>query len=180
MPSITRALRTALLGSVLSALCVVGASAACVGAGTVTADALRLRSEANTESSILATATLGDTVVVLEEAEDNWYKVDYLSIEGYMSGEYLDIAPQADVAIGYGVVQTDGATLNVRTGPSTDCELVTVLYPGTVVTINGVDNGWYKISHGGATGYVSSDYMVTCKDSAGSREIGRASCRERV
>ena len=169
MPSITRALRTALLGSVLSALCVVGASAACVGAGTVTADALRLRSEANTESSILATATLGDTVVVLEEAEDNWYKVDYLSIEGYMSGEYLDIAPQADVAIGYGVVQTDGATLNVRTGPSTDCELVTVLYPGTVVTINGVDNGWYKISHGGATGYVSSDYMVTCKDSAGSR-----------
>ena len=154
MPSITRALRTALLGSVLSALCVVGASAACVGAGTVTADALRLRSEANTESSILATATLGDTVVVLEEAEDNWYKVDYLSIEGYMSGEYLDIAPQADVAIGYGVVQTDGATLNVRTGPSTDCELVTVLYPGTVVTING---------------YVSSDYMVTCKDSAGSR-----------
>ena len=172
MPSITRALRTALLGSVLSALCVVGASAACVGAGTVTADALRLRSEANTESSILATATLGDTVVVLEEAEDNWYKVDYLSIEGYMSGEYLDIAPQADVAIGYGVVQTDGATLNVRTGPSTDCELVTVLYPGTVVTINGVDNGWYKISHGGATGYVSSDYMVTCKDSAGSRGDG--------
>ena len=36
----------------------------------------------------------------------------------------------------------------------------------------GIDNGWYKISTNGVTGYVSSDYMVTCKDSAGSRGDG--------
>ena len=44
------------------------------------------------------------------------------------------------------------------------------LSSGAVVNIVGIDNGWYKITtSGGVTGYVSSDYMVTCKDSAGSR-----------
>ena len=39
-----------------------------------------------------------------------------------------------------------------------------------MVTIVGIDSGWYKINtSGGLSGYVSSDYMVTCKDSAGSR-----------
>ena len=162
--------RTAVLTVALSALCVVGASAASVGAGTVTTDALRLREEPSTESTILATASEGDTVVVLEEAADGWYKVDYKSVEGYMSADYLTVATQADVTIGYGLVQTGGSTLNVRSGPGTDYDKVTSLSHGAVVTIVGIDNGWYKITtSGGTTGYVSSDYMVTCKDSAGSR-----------
>ena len=68
-------LRTAFLTVALSALCVVGASAASVGAGTVDVDALRLREEASTSSTILATASKGDTVVVLEDAGNGWYKV---------------------------------------------------------------------------------------------------------
>ncbi len=167
-----RLLRVVFAASVLSVLCVISASATNVGIGTVTADALRLRSEANTESSILATAALNDTVVVLEEVEEGWYKVDYKSVEGYMSGEYLEIATQADVAIGYGLVQSGDATLNVRSGPGTEYDQVTVLYDGTVVDIIGIDNGWFKIAHNDVSGYVSSDYMVTCKDSAGSRGDG--------
>ena len=111
--------RTALLTVALSALCVVGASAASVGVGTVEADALRLRESAGTDATILATAAKGDTVVVLEDAGSGWYKVDYNSVEGYMSGEYLTISTKADVTIGYGLVDTDGATLNVRSTPST-------------------------------------------------------------
>ena len=162
--------RTALLTVALSALCVVGASAASVGVGTVEADALRLRESAGTDATILATAAKGDTVVVLEDAGSGWYKVDYNSVEGYMSGEYLTISTKADVTIGYGLVDTDGATLNVRSTPSTSGAKVASLNSGAVVNIVGIDNGWYKITtSGGVTGYVSSDYMVTCKDSAGSR-----------
>ena len=95
-------LRTALVTAVLSTVCVVSASAASVGVGTVNTDALRLRDEASTSATVLGTASKGDTVVVLEDA----------------------------------------------------------------------GNGWYKISTNGVTGYVSSDYMVTCKDSAGSRGDG--------
>ena len=100
----SRLLRVALLGTVLTAMCTIGASAATLGAGTVTADALRLRSTPTAEGEILATASNGTNVVVLEEAEDGWYKVNYNSVEGYMSGEYLDVATKADTDLGYGKV----------------------------------------------------------------------------
>ena len=165
--------RTALLTVAVSAVCVVGASAASVGAGTVNTDALRLREEASTTSTILATASKGDVVVVLEEEENGWYKVDYKSVEGYMSADYLDVSTKADVTIGYGLVQTGGSTLNVRSGPDTSYSKVTSLSNGAVVTIVGIDNGWYKVkTSGGSVGYVSSEYMITCKDSAGSRGDG--------
>ena len=165
--------RTALLTVAVSAICVVGASAASVGAGTVNTDALRLREEASTSSTILATASKGDTVVVLEDAGNGWYKVDYKSVEGYMSADYVTVATKADVTIGYGLVKTGGSTLNVRSGPGTSYGKVTSLSDGAVVTIVGIDNGWYKIkTSGGTVGYVSSDSMVTCKDSAGSRGDG--------
>ena len=165
-------LRTALLTVAVSAVCMVGASAAS-GVGTVNTDALRLRSEANTTSTILATASKGDVVVILEDAGNGWYKVDCNTVEGYMSGEYLTVAAQADVTIGYGLVQTGGSTLNVRSGPATSYSKVTSLSNNAVVSIVGINNGWYKIkTSAGTVGYVSSEYMVTCKDSAGSRGDG--------
>ena len=168
-------LRTALLTVAVSAVCMIGASAAS-GVGTVNTDALRLRSEANTTSTILGTASLGDTVVILEDAGNGWYKVDCNTVEGYMSGEYLTVTAQADVTIGYGLVQTGGSTLNVRSGPGTTYSVVASLSNNAVVSIVGIDNGWYKITtSGGSTGYVSSEYMVTCKDSAGCRGDGTTS-----
>ena len=165
-------LRTTLLTVAVSAVCMIGASAAS-GVGTVNTDALRLRNEANTTSTILATASEGDTVVILEDAGNGWYKVDYNTVEGYMSGEYLTVSAQADVTIGYGLVQAGGSTLNVRSGPGTTYSKVTTLSDGAVVSIVGIDNGWYKIkTSSGATGYVISEYMVTCKDSSGSRGDG--------
>lgn len=162
-------LRAAIVTVAVSCMCVVGAAAASQGAGTVNADALRLRDTAGTDGTILATAAKGDTVIILEDAGNNWYKVDYKSVEGYMSGEYLTISQKADVTIGYGKASTDGATLNVRSGPGTDYGKVASLSSGAVVQIVGVDGGWYKVTYNGTTGYVSSDYMVTVKDSAGSR-----------
>jgi hypothetical protein len=49
-------LRTCLLTVALTALCTIGASAACLGAGTVTAAALRLRDPPATDRALLATA----------------------------------------------------------------------------------------------------------------------------
>ena len=154
-------LRTALVTAVLSTVCVVSASAASVGVGTVNTDALRLRDEASTSATVLGTASKGDTVVVLEDAGNGWYKVDYKSVEGYMSGEYLNVSAKADVTIGYGLVQSQGSPLNVRSGPGTSYGKVTSLNNGAVVNIVGIDNGWYKISTNGVTGYVSSQYIYT-------------------
>ncbi|NCE63505.1 hypothetical protein D1159_02640 [Pseudoflavonifractor sp. 524-17] len=168
-------LRTAAATAALSCLCLVAASADTIsGAATIEADGLRLRETASTESTILATASKGEAVIVLEDAGDNWYKVDYKSVEGYMSGEYLTVAETVDAPIGYGKVTTEGnAPLNVRTGPSTEHDKLTTLSAGSIVEIVGVDCGWYKISFNGKTGYVSSEYMTTVKESA-SRGDGAA------
>ncbi|MBU5434085.1 SH3 domain-containing C40 family peptidase [Pseudoflavonifractor sp. MSJ-37] len=157
-------LRTVAITAAVSCACLVSAAAASVSVGTVQADALRLRASADTSAAILATAAKGDAVVVLEDAGNNWYKVDYGSVQGYMSGEYLTISEKADASIGYGKVTTGGSSLNVRTAPSAAASKVTALSDGTVVKITGVDSGWYKIDHNGTTGYVSSDYMTTTKE----------------
>lgn len=167
MTSMKSFLRTSLLLTGLALLCVGSASAADVGVGTVNVAALRLRAEASTQSTILGTVYFGDHVVVLEEAEDGWYKVDYRSVEGYMFGEYLDVEPKADLDLGYGRVEA--SALNVRSGPGTAYEKVGLLYSGSVVSITGMEDGWYQISYGKLEGYVSGNYVSLCQDGTGSR-----------
>ena len=162
----SRLLRAALLGTVLTAMCTIGASAATLGAGTVTADALRLRSTPAAEGEILATASSGTNVVVLEEAENGWYKVNYNSVEGYMSGEYLDVATKADTDLGYGKVDADGSTLNMRAGASTSFASLCSISSGTVLELEGIYEGWYKVTYAGNTGYVSSDYITITTEPA--------------
>ena len=162
----SRLLRVALLGTVLTAMCTIGASAATLGAGTVTADALRLRSTPAAEGEILATVSSGTNVVVLDEAEDGWYKVNYNSVEGYMSGEYLDVTTKADTDLGYGKVDADGSTLNMRAGASTSFDSLCSIPSGTVLELEGIYEGWYKVTYAGNTGYVSSDYITITTEPA--------------
>ena len=150
-----------------------GVAFASIGSAVVTGDSLRLRSEASTSSAILATAAKGSQVTVLEDGGDGWYKVVYNDVEGYMSAEWLQVTlddgtveeepvplaeepeePQEQKAI-----VTDGP-LNVREGAGTDYAKVGSLSLGTMVTVlNDEGNGWYQISTGSLTGYVSADYV---------------------
>ncbi|WP_294515590.1 C40 family peptidase [uncultured Intestinimonas sp.] len=164
----SRLLRAALLGTVLTAMCTIGASAATLGAGTVTADALRLRSTPAAEGEILATVSSGTNVVVLDEAEDGWYKVNYNSVEGYMSSDYLDVATKAETDLGYGKVDADGSTLNMRAGASTSFDSLCSIPSGTVLELEGIYEGWYKVTYAGNTGYVSSDYITITTEPAAS------------
>ena len=162
----SRLTRVTLPTAVLTARCTLGASAATLGAGTVTADALRLRSDPTAEGEILATASSGTNVVVLEEAEDGWYKVNYNSVEGYMSGEYLDVATKVETDLGYGQVDTDGDTLNMRAGASTSFDTLCAIPSGTVLELEGIYEGWYKVTYAGNTGYVSSEYIAITTEPA--------------
>lgn len=152
-------LRVALIGTALTALCTVGASAASLGAGTVTADALRLRDVPAAEGAILATAALDDSVVVLEDNGDGWYRVNYNTVEGYMSGEWLSVLTTADMDLGYGKVNADVSTLNLRSGAGTDYATLASIPGSSVLELSGIADGWYKVTYAGQTGYVSSDYI---------------------
>ena len=64
-------LRISFVSTALLLLCVISASAA-EGVGAVNAGGLRLRSEASTDASILATASEGELAIVLEDMENGW------------------------------------------------------------------------------------------------------------
>ena len=163
-----RALRGAAAAGIVFSLCVSGAAAASVGVGTVNGDGLRLRAESNTSSSILGRAYTGDHVIVLEDAKDGWYKVNYECVEGYMSAEYLDVSDKADGDLGYGKVEADGSVLNMRSGPGTSYDRTNKIPDGTVVKLVGMDSGWFKIEYKDTQGYVSSDYIAICSEKADS------------
>ena len=58
-----------------------------------------------------------------------------------------------------GTVVTNGDVLNVRTGSSTDYDIINQLQNGSIVEVVGEENGWYKIIIPGKTGYVCGDYL---------------------
>lgn len=135
-----------------------GIALASIGKGTVTADALRLRSQANTNSSILTLAPRNSVVTLLEEL-DGWYKVSYGDQVGYMSADWLNVSQTGSEAVeGQGTITADA--LNVRSGAGTVYNRLGLLYKGTsVMILEDCGNGWYKISGGGYTGYVSAEWV---------------------
>lgn len=148
----------------LALVMTTGVAFASIGSATVTADSLRLRSQANTTSAVLATVSKGKTVTVEADAGDGWYQVTYGGKTGYMSGEWLDITLGGDAAEDSaaepapeklrGLVTT--GSLNVRSGAGTDYDKVGSLKAGAVVDIVAdAGNGWYQIN----SGYVSAEYI---------------------
>lgn len=51
------------------------------------------------------------------------------------------------------------ASVNFRTGPSTNDSIITLLQANTIITVNGYQNGWYQVSANGKDGWISADYV---------------------
>lgn len=175
-------LRGILAAISLTAVLTVSAGAASVGAATVNADGLRLRAGADTASAVLTLAYKGDTVEVLEDAGNGWFKVVLKGVTGYMSGEYLKFSGAAQtVTLPNEAVPTaaapalgsmrvnlgSGEVLNLRSQPSTQSSKVAVIPGGTVLTVEEDAGGWYKVTYNGKTGYVSANYVVPAAQAGG-------------
>ena len=164
----------------LTLVMTTGIAFASIGTATVTAGSLRLRSQANTVSTILAQAPRGSTVTVEEDVGNGWYKVTYGGKTGYMSGEWLSVSLNsgnaASVASETEAEQTRGlitaGVLNIRAGAGTNYNKVGTLRAGTVVDIIAdMGNGWYQIS----SGYICADYVTLVgAGSEASSELGAA------
>ena len=77
-----------------------------------------------------------------------------------------------------GVVKAD--VLNVRSGPSTDNEVIGKLYENNTVKILESSNGWYKIQkNDGQTGWVSGEY-ITLKSNSGNDSSSNSSFKATV
>ena len=126
------------------------------GIGFVTASALRLRSEPNTECETLDIAYNGEVVVVIDQ-EGDWYKVIYDLQEGYMYSAYLSVLDRENAELGYGRV--NASYVNLRSGPDTSYGVITMADLDDQVYIIGLNCGWYKVIYGEDICYIRSDFV---------------------
>ena len=133
--------------------------------GTVTADALNVRSGPSTSYGITTKLYKGDKVEILETS-NGWHKIKASNGKiGWVSGDYIKVSSgstsQPSTSTTKATVTAD--SLNVRSGAGTSYSVITKLSKGTVVDVlESASNGWKKIkTSGGTTGWASGDYLTT-------------------
>lgn len=146
--------------------------------GTVTADALNVRSGAGTNYSVISSVSYGTKIDILSN-ENGWYKIKLNNGFGYVSGTYVqvtensgsvDIPNQDNTTSGpshtvqgkIAIVTADA--LNIRSGPGTSNSIVGVAHYGSKYAIVSCVNGWYQIESGNVKGYVSGDYITIANE----------------
>lgn len=165
-----KAARIATLSLMTVLLLAVSAMAAeeemAVAIGVTTGSSLRLRSDPSTSASVVTMLERDVAVAVLDDTLDDWYMVNYNGNAGYVSADYLIIDQENDFD-SYGRITGDG--VNVRSGPSTDEDVLATLEQNDVVTVNGFEDGWYDVTcKYGTEGYIRSDFLVLTNSSSSS------------
>ena len=131
-------------------------STSVLAAGVISDSAVRLRKGTGTDTDIITEMDKGVPVKVFDW-KNGWYKIEHLGKTGYVSDELIKVYPTTDSLKGYAIVDTDA--LNMRAKPTTDGKIVTVVEQDDVLTLQGFQNGWFKVKFDDKTGYVSGDYV---------------------
>lgn len=147
-------------------------------AGVVTGvaqnDYLNVRSQSDSDSSVIGKYSNGETVIVTGQDSNGWYKVDFKGKTGYVHNDYVRIT--GDISF-----PKTTANLNMRWGPSTNNGIIKTVPNGTVVRlISSSSDGWSKIYSGGDVGFVSSEYLSTTSNGSNSGNTGGSSTNETV
>ena len=126
---------------------------------------MNFRSGPSVEAGVLSSLTESEEVTVLQTA-DGWCQIRWNGQDGYVSAEYVSVdgIPLLDPK---GVVT--GNCVNLRSGPSTNDSILTMVNSGTMVDLISLSDGWYAIEYNGLSGYISADY-VRVYDGASSSE----------
>ncbi|MCT4784155.1 MULTISPECIES: N-acetylmuramoyl-L-alanine amidase [Exiguobacterium] len=128
---------------------------------------LNLRKSASTTGTILLTIPSGRNVTYLG-TYGSWYKVSYGRQTGYISSQYVKVSTTSTTTAKTYVTTVN---LNLRKSASTTGTILLTIPSGRNVTYLGTYGSWYKVSYGGQTGYVSSQYLkasTTTNTSTGS------------
>lgn len=134
----------------------------------ITADNLNIRETPSTDGQIIGKCLQGELHEIVGE-ENGWYKIS----GGYISADYaekrfcMNEANKLDMkAMVLNFYDRPGVSnvsnyLNIRAGAGENEKIIGKLpsYAGCEILEDA--NGWYKISSGGITGYVKSDYILT-------------------
>ena len=127
-----------------------------MGLGSVDVLGVYVRENPTKDSEILTMAGQNDNVIVLSK-EGDWYRVSCNGVTGFVNNEYMTVADSGDADLGYGLVL---AGANIRTEPAEESETIESVGEEDVVTITGIQDGWYQVElSDGSNGYVRSDLV---------------------
>lgn len=159
-----RYIKSLVIGTALASLLTLSALATNVGAGTINANSVNLRTEMSTSADIIGSLDANTTVVVTSRDNSEWSKVWFNGAEGYIYSSYINFSETLDFSIGTGTIA--GTNVNIRSGSSTETDILGKLNTGDTVEVLGVASNWYKVSTGGTTAYISSDYITLANQTA--------------
>ena len=161
----------------LFSLLLISLSAYAAQSGTVTASVLNVRSGPGTGYSVIGKFYSGE-VIQFENSGNGWYKVYYNGVEGYISSNYVSTrgsnltdrssVNRPSVVAGY----STATSLNLRSAPSTDGQVIAALPQYSPISIGEGVNGWYKVTYNGVEGYVSADYVAFGQAPANVSNVG--------
>ncbi|BCC46491.1 hypothetical protein bcgnr5378_27270 [Bacillus cereus] len=137
---------------------------------TVNTNALRVRTQPNTSSTIMGRVYEGEVLQVIGE-ENSWLKINHKGKTGYVSSEFVSensVSAKTNVSMSRSKTVIANV-LRVRTQPNTSSAIMGRVYEGKALQVIGEENGWLKINHNGRTGYVSSEYVKFVKGNTPSK-----------
>ena len=158
---------------------------------------INLRRGPGTTYGVIMVVDENLTVTVTEATNSEWYKVKLADgTEGYFSAQYLkivsgdidsvkpdDSGDKEDEDDGGSDLEGTGEYLrtttgvNLRKGPSTSTDVLTVLNSGTIVEVIDRDTqGWVHVrTTSGRVGYVSADYVTAYTPSGSNGSVSTTS-----
>ena len=124
--------------------------------GRIMGTNIKLRADTNTDAQILAALNEGITVEVIS-TKDNWYQVRFGILEGYVRTDLVFVLSDDGRN---GTILQDA--VNMLSEPKKDAGVVSTLSGGCGVQVTDYENGYYKVTYQGKTGYVQkSGILVT-------------------
>lgn len=123
---------------------------------------VNVRQEPDTESEILGKLYDKSAATVLETTEDGWYRITSGNVNGYVKAEYVVVGDEELArSVGMRLATVTTTTLFVRTEPTTEAKVLTMLPDGDdVVVTDESTEGWAKVSTADGDGYVALDYVT--------------------
>ena len=123
---------------------------------------VNVRQEPDTESEILGKLYDKSAATVLVTTEDGWYRITSGNVNGYVKAEYVVVGDEELArSVGTRLATVTTTTLFVRTEPTTEAKVLTMLPDGDdVVVTDESTEGWAKVSTADGDGYVALDYVT--------------------
>ena len=126
-------------------------------------DYVNVRDNPSEEDGEIIGKLYDDSVGTFIEETDGWYKIKSGSVEGYVKAEYCvtgEDAVELAKQVGKRIATVTTTTLKVRSGPSTDDEVLGLVPIEDELVVTEELDGWVKVSIEEGEGYVSMDYVT--------------------